>query len=317
MILADLGADVIRVDRPGGQPLAGGAHDLHPRPAERGARPQAPRTRSPPCSTWSSRPTCWSRACGPASPNASASAPTSAWPATPAGLRPDDRLGPGRAAGPDGRPRHRTTSRSPARSTDWARTRRGRTSRATSSATSAAVRPTWSSGSWPRCSRRGPRGQGQVVDAAIVDGIAHLNAMTSAFRRVRDLARSAPRPARRRRPLLRRLRDRRRRAHERSARSSRSSTTPWSTRSGSGDLPAATTPPIPPRCASSSPRRSRADPGGVGRALRGHRRLRGPGRDAQRGARPPPPAGPGPLRRGGRDRAAPSGAALLAHSRPA
>src|SRR6478735_8187169 len=27
MILADLGADVIRVDRPGGQPLTGGAHD--------------------------------------------------------------------------------------------------------------------------------------------------------------------------------------------------------------------------------------------------------------------------------------------------
>src|SRR3954447_8664087 len=28
MILADLGADVIRIDRPGGQALTGGAHDL-------------------------------------------------------------------------------------------------------------------------------------------------------------------------------------------------------------------------------------------------------------------------------------------------
>src|SRR6185503_4370845 len=28
MILADLGADVIRIDRPGGQPLTGGPHDL-------------------------------------------------------------------------------------------------------------------------------------------------------------------------------------------------------------------------------------------------------------------------------------------------
>ena len=83
MILADLGADVIRVDRPGGQPLTGGPHDLlnrgrpsvaldlkHPDGRRDGARPGR------------RAPTCWSRGCAPAPPSGSASAPRSAWPAT-------------------------------------------------------------------------------------------------------------------------------------------------------------------------------------------------------------------------------------------
>ena len=87
-------------------------------------------------------------------------------------------------------------------------------------------------------------GQGQVVDAAIVDGTAHLNAMTAAF-----LASGGYQGGARRQPA------RRRRARSttstrpptastcRSARSSRSSSTRWSTllgrqghRPGQGDL---------------------------------------------------------------------------------
>ena len=57
-------------------------------------------------------------------------------------------------------------------------------------------------------------GQGQVVDAAIVDGTAHLNAMTSAFQASGGYRERARRqPPRRRRAVLRRLRDRRRQAH--------------------------------------------------------------------------------------------------------
>ena len=57
-------------------------------------------------------------------------------------------------------------------------------------------------------------GQGQVVDAAIVDGTAHLNAMCAGMLASGIRQRAAGgEPARRRRALLRRLRDRRRPAH--------------------------------------------------------------------------------------------------------
>ena len=83
MILADLGADVIRVERPGGQLLTGGPHDLLNR-----GRPSValdlknPEARRRPCSTWSPTPTSWSRGCARAPPSGSGSAPRSAWRAT-------------------------------------------------------------------------------------------------------------------------------------------------------------------------------------------------------------------------------------------
>ena len=213
MILADLGADVIRVDRPGGQLLTGGAaRPAQPRPAERRARPQAPGRASRRARPRRDAPTCWSRGCARASTERLGLGPDAVpGPQPAAGLRPDDRLGPGRPAGRSRRPRpqlHRDHRRAVRR---WARTRTARTSRATWSATSAAGRRTSSSGSSPPCSSRGVSGEGQVVDAAIVDGTAHLNAMAAGF-----LAGGAGReergrqPARRRRAVLRPLRDRRR-----------------------------------------------------------------------------------------------------------
>ena len=57
-------------------------------------------------------------------------------------------------------------------------------------------------------------GEGQVVDAAIVDGTANLNAMGSGYARRRQPARGARgQPARRRHAVLRPLRDLRRQAH--------------------------------------------------------------------------------------------------------
>ena len=66
MMLADLGADVIRVDRPGGQPLP----VAPPGPAQPRAAAASRSTSSGPrasrrCSTWSRPPTCWSRGCRP------------------------------------------------------------------------------------------------------------------------------------------------------------------------------------------------------------------------------------------------------------
>ena len=89
-------------------------------------------------------------------------------------------------------------------------------------------------------------GQGQVVDAAIVDGTAHLNAIASTFAAVGlDTGRRALGDARRRHPLVRRLRDRRRASTSASARSSRSSGPRWSSASASS-CPTATTPPTTP-----------------------------------------------------------------------
>ena len=76
-----------------------------------------------------------------------------------------------------------------------------------------------------RCSRRRRSGEGQVVDAAMVDGAALLMTMFHAFTRHGHLGRRAGHEhARHRRPLLRRLRDAPTASTSRSGRSSRSST---------------------------------------------------------------------------------------------
>ena len=101
-------------------------------------------------------------------------------------------------------------------------------------------------------------GQGQVVDAAIVDGTAHLNAMSAGFLAGGNLLRGAGRePARRRDAVLRRLRDLRRPAHvggparaavlRRVREAARASRT----------RPTATTSSAPRSCAASSPSGSR------------------------------------------------------------
>ena len=120
-------------------------------------------------------------------------------------------------------------------------------------------------------------GKGQVVDAAIVDGTAHLNAMTAAFLASGGFQRGARRqPARRRRAVLRHLRDRRRRAHER--RRARAAVLRRARRPRS-----ASRTPAPARPTSTGYDEMRAlfadalrreDPGRVVRDLRGHRRLR-------------------------------------------
>ena len=66
MVLADLGADVLRVDRPGGAGRIGGAAY---RPLVRGRRSIRPTSRTRPawpccCAWWRPR-TCWSRGTGP------------------------------------------------------------------------------------------------------------------------------------------------------------------------------------------------------------------------------------------------------------
>ena len=96
-----------------------------------------------------------------------------------------------------------------------ARRRGARRRRSTWSATSAAAACSSPSASCARCSRRSAAAQGQVVDAAMVDGAAVLMTMFWALQPQRPVRREPPRhqPARHRRPLLRRLRVRRRRVH--------------------------------------------------------------------------------------------------------
>ena len=87
MLLSDMGADIVRVDR-AGQVNPGVVRQAEPRAAlPRAAARSASTSRTPrassSCSGSSSRPTRSSRATGPASPSGSGSVPTTASPATP------------------------------------------------------------------------------------------------------------------------------------------------------------------------------------------------------------------------------------------
>ena len=143
-------------------------------------------------------------------------------------------------------------------------------------------------------------GEGQVVDAAIVDGTAHLNAMAATFAAARasspnggaaGCSTAARRTTTSTRPPTA--------GTCRSARWSRSSTTTSSSCSASRtSRPTATTRAHLTSCASCSPRpfrqRTQAEWAEV---FDGHRRLRRAGAADQRGGGPPAPRGPRDLRR--------------------
>ena len=128
-----------------------------------------------------------------------------------AGVRPHDRLGPGRAAGRRAPATTSTTSPSPARCTRSAAPARRRCRRSTWSATSAAAACCSPSASPAALIEARASGRGQVVDAAMVDGAALLDDDVLRHARRRQLERGARRQhPRHRRALVRQLRDARR-----------------------------------------------------------------------------------------------------------
>ena len=217
MMLADMGADVIRVDR------AQSASSAAIRPARR-----------PTCSTAAGarsaidlknpdgvealldarrvRPTRSSRASGPACASGSGFGPDVCLARNPrlvfgrmTGWGQDGPLRPGR------RPRHQLHRARRRARADRSGRREARCRRSTWSATSAAAACCSPSAWCARCSRRKSSGEGQVVDAAMVDGAAVADDDVPRVQRHGHLERRARhQPARHRRPLLRRLRDRRR-----------------------------------------------------------------------------------------------------------
>ena len=228
------------------------------------------------------------------------------------GLRPDDRVGPGRAVEPGRRPRHelhRHHRRPP-------RPRPGPRPAALPGQPAGRLRRRVDVPRHRR-PRRPPRGEDQ---------------RSGAGRRRRDRRRDRPPqrdgldlrrarpghrpqalgPARRRHSLLRRLRDGRRQAHECRRAGAAVLRRP---RRAPGDRASRPQRPGQLPCDPRSAHRALqgADPGRVVGGLRRHRRLRGRDHPAQRGARPPAPRCPRHLRRGPRRRPAGPGAAVLAY----
>ena len=211
MILADLGADVVRVDRPGGGPLGGGPHDIltrgRPSVALDLKRPEAVETvlrlvEGADVLVEGMRPGAAERlGLGPDVCHARNERLVFA---------PDDRVGPDRPAGALRGPRHELHL--------------GR--RCAVRPRPGPARPHFPSnllgdfgggstylviGVLAALLEARVSGRGQVVDAAIVDGTAHLNAIGAVFHATGIPGEQrVSGPARRRHALLRRLRDRRR-----------------------------------------------------------------------------------------------------------
>ena len=162
MMLADMGADVVRVDRPGGLRLG---DESAARPDATAAAARSAVDLKDPAGRETvlrlvEQADVLDRGLPARRHRAARARPRRVpRPQPAAGLRPDDRLGPGR---PDGRAAPATTSttsRSPARCTPSAGPASGRCRRSTWSATSAAAGCCWRSACSRRCSRRSARGR--------------------------------------------------------------------------------------------------------------------------------------------------------------
>ena len=178
MILADFGADVVRVDRVG----AGSFDHL-----ARGKRSMAVNLKSPDgvetVLRLVERADVLLEPYRPGVMERLGLGPGRRLRAQPAArVRAPDRLRPGRPVRRHGRATTSTTSPSPARCRCSAARARSRCRRSTCSATSPAAACCARSASRWRCSSAAHSGKGQIVDAAMVDGAAYLSTFVYKFR---------------------------------------------------------------------------------------------------------------------------------------
>ena len=162
MMLADMGADVIRVDRAdkafGGDPAVPPADVAEPGPSVRRARPEVARRASRCCMELVESADALIEGFRPGVAERlgirSRGVPG---PEPEAGVRPDDGLGPGRPVRLDRRARHQLHRARPACSNTSGGPARSRRRRSTSWATSAAAACSWRSAWSARCSSRPAR----------------------------------------------------------------------------------------------------------------------------------------------------------------